>query len=122
MTGDGTIRSTWSGWADKDKCPLCEREGEGIANVWKKGHRRGNGIILETGLSYCKDCAFTPACEEHWKKWWAEQWREEQQRCEENWEKYGVYTNVGGRYGMPSFYFGYAKTPEGLLPYLRTGA
>lgn len=114
-----TIRTNWVGWNNEDKCPLCKREGKGIANIWKKGHSRSNGIILESGISYCEECAYTPECESHWKKWWKEKWQKQEQRCEENWEKYGVYTNVGGTYTPVSFYFGYAKTPEGLKPYLQ---
>lgn len=116
---DGTIKTNWVGWDNKDKCPLCGSEGKDIANIWKKGHNRRHGIILETGLSYCEKCFVTPECEEHWKKWWAEQWQKQEEQCEENWEKYGVYTNVGGYYGVPSFHFGYAKTEEGLKPYLQ---
>jgi hypothetical protein len=115
---EGMIRSTWENWISADKCPLCQREGKDIANVWKKGHCRADGIILETGLAYCKECVDTEAAEEHWKKWWVEQWKEEEKRCEENWAKDGVYTNVGGYFHIPSFYFGYAKTADGLKPYL----
>lgn len=112
MTKDGTIRTAWSGWADADKCPLCEREGPGIANIYRKGHRRGNGIMLETGLSYCEDCYKKPECEIHWQKWWAEEWKSQEQVCEDNWQKHGIYGNCGGYYGIPSMHFGYAKTDK----------
>lgn len=111
------IKTDWDSWANTDKCPLCGEEGEKIANVYKKGHCRANGIILETGLSYCKKCSKTPECETHWNNWWAEQWKKQEEFCEDNWEKYGVYTNVVGWLSVPSTYFGYVKTEDGLKPY-----
>lgn len=62
------ISSNWVNWANENRCPLCDREGDNIANVWKKGHLRSSGIMLEWGLSYCKDCAKTQESENHWKK------------------------------------------------------
>lgn len=112
------IRTDWVGWDNKDVCPLCKKEGKNIANVYKKGHARKNGAMLESGISYCEDCADTPECEEHWNNWWQSQLNEQEDACEKNWREHGVYTNIGGHFGAPSFYFGYAKTPYGLERYL----
>lgn len=113
-----TIKTDWINWCNKDKCPLCEKEGPGIACVYKKGHGRANGIMLEWGISYCTDCASTVECKKHWSKVWQEAWKESEQRAEDNWNKYGVYTNMGGSLSEVSYYFGYAKTEQGLVPYL----
>jgi hypothetical protein len=97
---------------------MCGRTGKGIANHYKKGHTRRNGLHLESGVCYCEECFNSPECEEHFKKAWAEMWKNCEERAEENWEKYGVYTNVGHN-GGPSFYFGYTKLEDGTLaPYL----
>lgn len=113
-----TIKSVWGGWANSDKCPLCRKEGKDIACNWKKGHTRANGIMLESGISYCNECIGTKECEEHWKKWWQDQWKKCEKSAEENWKNYGVYTNVGGGMIGPSRHFAYAKDAEGnLRPY-----
>jgi len=100
-----------------DECPLCHKQGEGIAKNYKKGHYRADGIVLESGLSYCDECIKTPECEVHWKQWWKDQWAKCEAKAEKNWQEHGVYTNVGGSDG-PSRYFGYVKLKDGRLrPY-----
>lgn len=108
-----TIRTIWCGWDNKDQC---KKEGKDIACVYKKGHKR-EFVWLEWGLSYCEDCYKTKECEEHFQRVWEEKWKQQEERAEANYEKYGVYTNMSGVIFPVSFYFGWTKTHIGFVPY-----
>jgi hypothetical protein len=107
----------WKDYSGNPKCHLCnDLDGE----IYHKGHTRKNGIILESSVMYCKKCNDQRSEEvnQDFKKWWKEEWIACEVAAEKNWEKYGIYTNVGdGKTGAPSTYFGYVKKENGFRPY-----
>ena len=110
----------WQGFSGNPKCHLCDFN-PGV--VYRKSHKRQNGIILESSVMYCKSCCDNRKEEvtQDFEKWWADEWEKCEAIAEKNWQEHGVYTNVSGGANEPgqlSTYFGYVKLEDGTYqPY-----
>lgn len=99
-------------------CHLCK---VAPGTVYRKSHKRQNGVHLESGVKYCEECNANcrEECDQDFKKWWEKEWAECEAHAEDNWQKHGVYTNVVGSEkhgpGGCSTYFGYVKLPDGTF-------
>ena len=109
----------WQSYAGNKPCHLC---GEPDAPVYKKGHSRKNGVMLEASQLYCRNCDTNrkEEVQQDFDKWWSEEWTKCEAECEANWQKYGIYGNCwDSMKNQPSTHFGYVKNEDGTFtPYI----